>query len=226
MDNKILTEETKETEKEAGKEVENGVSASDEAIKAVEAMKAAASAQQVEEDVVYIEPGMAWRKTLKSLEEEIEKELGKANAVVADVIAKEKAKCKDAVAKEFAEKEADMSKAHEEETKKLTAEKEEAEKKLEEQHAQELKELTEKYEAELKDGKEAHEAELEKMKNLYDEQLAEVQEAFREKTAGFRKEIDHYKEQIEVLMLHIDDPFVLQEIQMKQSQQPQEKETE
>ena len=40
MDNKILTEETKETEKEAGKEVENGVSASDEAIKAVEAMKA------------------------------------------------------------------------------------------------------------------------------------------------------------------------------------------
>ena len=100
------------------------------------------------------------------------------------------------------------------------------EKKLEEQHAQELKELTEKYEAELKDSKEAHEAELEKMKNLYDEQLAEVQEAFREKTAGFRKEIDHYKEQIEVLMLHIDDPFVLQEIQMKQSQQPQEKETE
>ena len=128
--------------------------------------------------------------------------------------------------KEFAEKEADMSKAHEEETKKLTAEKEEAEKKLEEQHAQELKELTEKYEAELKDSKEAHEAELEKMKNLYDEQLAEVQEAFREKTAGFRKEIDRYKEQIEVLMLHIDDPFVLQEIQMKQSQQPQEKETE
>ena len=172
MDNKILTEETKEIEKEAGKEVENGVSASDEAIKAVEAMKAAASAQQAEEDAVYIEPGMAWRKTLKSLEEEIEKELGKANAVVADVIAKEKAKCKDAVAKE------------------------------------------------------AHEAELEKMKNLYDEQLAEVQEAFREKTAGFRKEIDHYKEQIEVLMLHIDDPFVLQEIQMKQSQQPQEKETE
>ena len=202
MDNKILTEEAKETEKEAGKEVENGVSASDEAIKAVEAMKAAASAQQAEEDAVYIEPGMAWRKTLKSLEEEIEKELGKANAVVADVIAKEKAKCKE------------------------TAEKEEAEKKLEEQHAQELKELTEKYEAELKDGKEAHEAELEKMKNLYDEQLAEVQEAFREKTAGFRKEIDHYKEQIEVLMLHIDDPFVLQEIQMKQSQQPQEKETE
>ena len=73
MDNKILTEETKETEKEAGKEVENGVSASDEAIKAVEAMKAAASAQQAEEDAVYIEPGMAWRKTLKSLEEEIEK---------------------------------------------------------------------------------------------------------------------------------------------------------
>ena len=94
-----------------------------EAIKAVEAMKAAASAQQAEEDAVYIEPGMAWRKTLKSLEEEIEKELGKANAVVADVIAKEKAKCKDAVAKEFAEKEADMSKVHEEETKKLTAEK-------------------------------------------------------------------------------------------------------
>ena len=226
MDNKILTEETKETEKEAvKKEVENGVSASDEAIKAVEAMKAAVSAQQTEEPV-YIEPGMAWRKALKSLEEEIEKELGKANAVVADVIAKEKAKCKDAVAKEFAEKEADMSKAHEEETKKLAAEKEEAEKKLEEQHAQELKELTQKYEAELKDSKEAHEAELEKMKNLYDEQLSEVQEAFREKTAGFRKEIDHYKEQIEVLMLHIDDPFVLQEIQMKQSQQPQEKEAE
>ena len=87
MDNKILTEEAKETEKKAGKEVENGVSASDEAIKAVEAMKAAASAQQAEEDAVYIEPGMAWRKTLKSLEEEIEKELndgivsGKLDAV-------------------------------------------------------------------------------------------------------------------------------------------------
>ena len=94
MDNKILTEEAKETEKEAGKEVENGVSASDEAIKAVEAMKAAASAQQAEEDAVYIEPGMAWRKTLKSLEEEIEKELndgivsGKYDGVVADIFLK------------------------------------------------------------------------------------------------------------------------------------------
>ena len=44
MDNKILTEEAKETEKKAGKEVENGVSASDEAIKAVEAIKEAGRA--------------------------------------------------------------------------------------------------------------------------------------------------------------------------------------
>ena len=70
--------------------------------------------------------------------------------------------------------------------------------------------------------KEEHEAELEKMKKLYAEQLDEVQAAFKDKIAALRKEIDQHKEQIEVLMLHIDDPFVLQEMQMKQAAEAKE----
>ena len=64
------------------------------------------------------------------------------------------------------------------------------------------------------------------MKTLYAEQLDEVQVAFRDKMAALRKEIDQYKEQIEVLMLHIDDPFVVQEMQMKQAEAERQAEAE
>ncbi len=172
MDNKVTAEKvTAEVSKEA--------------IEAVEAMKAALS-QQEEEDVVYITPGMEWRKALNSLEEEIEKELGKANELISDILAKEKAKCKENLQKEYAQKEKNLIMQQEEEIAKL---------------------------------KEEHEAELEKMKKLYAEQLDEAGEAFRERAAALRKEIDQHKEQIEVLMLHIDDPFVVQEMQMKQAQE-------
>jgi len=158
--------------------------ASKEAIKAVEAMKAAQS-QALEEGTVYITAGVEWRRAMKTVEEEVEKELSKANEVIADILTKEKAKVRESLQKEFAEKEKQMISEHKEETEQL---------------------------------KKEHEAELEKMKKLYAEQIEETASAFKDKMAALRKEIDQHKEQIEVLMLHIDDPFVLQEVQMKQSQ--------
>ena len=143
-----------------------------------------------EKETVFIEVGTAWKETLQKLESEIEKELGKANAAVADVIAKEKEKCKADTEKEYKQ-------VYEE---KMAACKEE--------HEKELEAL-----------KSEHTIELEKMKNLYEQQLNEAAESFRERNQQLRKEMDHYKEQIETLMLHIDDPFVLQEIQMKQDQE-------
>lgn len=159
--------------------------ASKEAIKAVEAMKAAAQSQAQEEETVYITPGMEWRKAMKSVEEEVEKELAKANAAIHDILVKEKAKVRETLQKEYAEKEKQMISEHEEETEQL---------------------------------KKEHEAELEKMKKLYAEQIEETANAFKDKMAALRREIDQHKEQIEVLMLHIDDPFVVQEMQMKQAQ--------
>lgn len=166
--------------------------ASKEAIKAVEAMKAA-QVHADENEVIHITPGVEWRKAMKAVEDEVEKELAKANAVINDILAKEKAKVKETLQKEFAEKEKQLIAEHEQETEEL---------------------------------KKEHEAELEKMKKLYAEQIDETAEAFKDKMAALRREIDQHKEQIEVLMLHIDDPFVLQEIQMKQSQAATEKETQ
>lgn len=165
--------------------VTDSAEASREAIKAVEAMKAAMTQPDTEESV-FITAGQEWRKTMKLLEREVEKELGRANDMINDVLAKERAKCRETLQKEFAEKEKQIRKEYEDEAEVL---------------------------------KKDHEAELEKMKKLYHEQLDEVQDAFRDKMAALRKEIDQHKEQIEVLMLHIDDPFVLQEIQMKQTQE-------
>nr|MBQ8253341.1 hypothetical protein [Lachnospiraceae bacterium] len=181
MDNKVMAENAATENNEVSKE----------AIQAVEAMKAAMTHQE-DEETVYITPGVEWRKSLKNLEEEVEKELSHYNSVIKDIISKEKAKCKEALQKEYAEKERALAKQQEDEIAQL---------------------------------KEEHEAELEKMKKLYAEQLDEAGKAFREKAAALRKEIDQHKEQIEVLMLHIDDPFVVQEMQMKQAQEA-EKTTE
>ena len=178
-ENKVV-EESKEQQTEASKE----------AIRAVEAMKAA-QAHTDEEETVYITAGMEWRKAIKVVEEEVEKELSKANDVIGDILTKEKAKVKEALQKEFAEKE----------------------KQLVGDHEQEMEQL-----------KKDHEAELAKMKKLYEEQVDETAAAFKDKMAALRKEIDQYKDQIEVLMLHIDDPFVVQEMQMKQVQAEKEEE--
>ena len=194
------TEETKEETKE-----ETVQEASDEAIRAVEAMKAAAAAQDQARQEVYYTPGVAWRKAVQMLEEEMEKELSRANQTVADVIEKEKNSCRSVVDAEYAQKMDDLKK---EQKDALDKQQQEYEEKLDAQKKQ--------YEEQIETKEKEHEAELEKMKTLYAQQLDEVQTAFRDKLAGLRKEIDHYKEQIEVLMLHIDDPFVLQEIQMKQ----------
>jgi len=176
--------ESKEDVKETVSAEAEQVEASKEAIKAVEAMKAA-QAQSEEPETVYITAGMEWCKAMKDLEEEVEKELSKANTIINDVIAKERAKVRETLQKEFAEKEKELIEQQEQKTEQLNKE---------------------------------HEAELEKMKKLYAEQLDEASAAFRDKLAALRKEIDQHKEQIEVLMLHIDDPFVLQEMQMKQAQ--------
>ena len=181
MDSKVVTE----TEKEQAIEK---TEVSKEAIEAVEAMKAALSEQEAE-DTVYLTPGMGWRKALRDLEEEVEKEFEKANNIISDIIAKEKLKCREHFQKEYAEKE---------------------------------KALAAKQEKEIAALKDEQEAELEKMKKLYAEQLEEAGKAFRDKAVALRKEIDQHKEQIEVLMLHIDDPFVIQEMQMKQRAQAED----
>ena len=72
----------------------------------------------------------------------------------------------------------------------------------------EISELNKKWEENLAEAKNANDAELQKMKILYAEQIGEIESAFREKSNGLRKEIDKYKEQIEILMLqHHDDSF-------------------
>lgn len=72
----------------------------------------------------------------------------------------------------------------------------------------EISELNKKWEEDLAEAKNANDAELQKMKILYAEQIGEIESAFREKNNGLRKEIDKYKEQIEILMLqHHDDSF-------------------
>lgn len=157
--------------------------------------KATEKGAEPEKETVFIEVGTAWKETLQKLESEIEKELGKANAAVSDVIAREKEKCKADAEKEF---------------KQVNEEKMAA---LKKEHEKEIESL-----------KSDHTIELEKMKNLYEQQLNEAAESFRERNQQLRKEMDRYKEQIEMLMLHIDDPFVMQEIQMKQDQAAAEQE--
>lgn len=202
----VMKDEVVEKKEETAME-EVTPEASREAIKAVEAMKAALNPQE-DAGGVHIVAGMEWRKLMKALEEEVEKELGKANAVVNDVIAKEKSKCRDDVQKEFDDKEKQMISDHEKEMESLKKENEDAISKVKEEQKEEVEKI-----------KGEHEAELEKMKKLYEDQLNEVQESFRDKMTMLRKEIDQYKEQIEVLMLHLDDPFILQEVQMKQTQE-------
>ncbi len=158
------------------------------------------TAESAEKEIVYVENGTVWKDMMAALQTEIEKELGKANAVCADVIAKEKETCKANTEKEYKQMYED----------KLTA--------LAEEKDQEKEAIVKEKDEEIEALKNDHSIELEKMKNLYEQQLNEAAESFRDKNQQLRKEMDRYKEQIEMLMLHIDDPFVLQEIQMKQEQ--------
>lgn len=208
------------------------VTAETVAAEAVQAEEPVAEAE--EEAPVYITPGMEWRATMKTLEEQVEKELGKANSVINDIIAEEKAKCRALVEKQFKDKEdalveshtkevSDMKEQYEEEISSLKAELKEAQEALKAEQEEAAAKQKEALDEAVAKQKEECDAELEKMKTLYAQQLDEVQEAFREKTVTFRREIDQYKEQVEVLMLHIDDPFVLQEMEMKQTQEAAEK---
>lgn len=82
-----------------------------------------------------------------------------------------------------------------------------------------LQELQEKHEAEMRSLKEAHNQEitqikddqlnsLDKMKQMYGDQMDEMQTAYREKNAALKREMDQYKEKLDILMLeHESDPF-------------------
>lgn len=82
-----------------------------------------------------------------------------------------------------------------------------------------LQELQEKHDAEIRSLKEAHNQEitqikddqlnsLDKMKQMYSDQMDEMQTAYREKNAALKREMDQYKEKLDILMLeHEADPF-------------------
>lgn len=86
-----------------------------------------------------------------------------------------------------------------------------------------LAEMQEKHDAEIRDLKSAHTQEitqikddqinaLDKMKNMYGDQMEEMQTAYREKNAALKREMDQYKEKLEILMLEHDaDPFMVAE---------------
>lgn len=83
-----------------------------------------------------------------------------------------------------------------------------------------LQELQEKHESEIRDLKEAHNQEItkmkdeqinafDKMKQMYGDQMEEMQTAYREKNAALKREMDQYKEKLDILMLqHEEDPFL------------------
>jgi len=84
---------------------------------------------------------------------------------------------------------------------------------------QKMKEMQDKHDAEIRDLKEAHNQEvtqmkddqinaLDKMKQMYGEQMEEMQTAYREKNAALKREMDQYKEKLDILMLEKEpDPF-------------------
>lgn len=83
-----------------------------------------------------------------------------------------------------------------------------------------LKEMQEKHESEIRDLKEAHNQEitkirddkiaaLDKMKQMYGDQMEEIQTAYREKNAALKREMDQYKEKLDILMLQQQEkPFI------------------
>ncbi len=160
----------------------------------------------VAEPVSYIKTDDKWKDLLSDLQKEVESELKKANDTVTELLETEKKKAADTVEKELTEKLENLKKEKDVQIEKLTAENEELKKGFDAKK-DELKEEIDK-EASAK-----QEAEIASLKAQYEQQIDSIQNANREKLQAMRKEMDGYKEQIETLMLHIDDPFVLQEIQ-------------
>ena len=187
---------------------------------AVEAMKASqnqavvnasdskdeASQETSEVPAGYVKTSDKWKGMLADLQKEVEDELKKADETVTELLESEKKKAADAVKKELTEKLETLEKEKNAEIERLTKENEELKKdfdaKKDEVRAEVEKEAAEKQEAEIAS-----------LKAQYEQQLAGIQNTNHDKLQAMRKEMDGYKEQIETLMLHIDDPFVLQEIQ-------------
>ena len=80
-------------------------------------------------------------ETAVGITEEVEKELSKANAVVNDVVVKEKAKAREAVQKEFADKEKNLIEAQEKEVSRLKEEQEEKVNQIEKEHEERFRKL-------------------------------------------------------------------------------------
>lgn len=81
-------------------------------------------------------------------------------------------------------------------------------KEIQEQHAAEIRELKEAQNQEITQMKDDQLNSLDKMKQMYSDQMEEMQTAYREKNAALKREMDQYKEKLDILMLeHEADPF-------------------
>ena|GEM_PF-933918 len=186
---------------EAMKAAQNNTAAS--AGKAAEATEETAA---VKEPTDYVKTDDKWKSMLADLQKEVEGQLKKANDTVTELLETEKKKAADAVEKELTDKLEKLEKEKNAEIERLTKENDELKKGFEAKKDEVRAEVE-------KEAAEKHDAELASLKAQYEQQIDTVQNANHDKLQAMRKEMDGYKEQIETLMLHIDDPFVLQEIQ-------------
>ncbi|MCR5418457.1 MAG: hypothetical protein K6E84_06035 [Lachnospiraceae bacterium] len=189
-----IKEEAVDTQESTAAESTTGIQS---AADAVEAMKASAVPTGGIE---------LWKSVLDGLKDEMDKRLSKADETVTELVESEKKKAADAVAEEMQAKLDALEKEKDEQIEALTKENEE----LRQGFDAKKDELTEQIEKEFT---QKQEAEVASVKAQYEQQIQSLNDANHDKLQAMRKEIDGYKEQIETLMLEIDDPFVLQQIQ-------------
>ncbi len=76
---------------------------------------------------------------------------------------------------------------------------------LEEKHAAEIRELKEAQTQEISQMRDEKLNSLDKMKQMYSDQMEEMQTAYREKNAALKREMDQYKEKVDILQLQLQD---------------------
>ncbi|MBR4760463.1 MAG: hypothetical protein IK078_10005 [Lachnospiraceae bacterium] len=189
------------------------------AAQAVEAMKqqsvsfgesaAASDADEAEVSSV-VKISNKWKDIMTGLQQELEEQIEKADKDSKAAVQAERDSAAARIEKETTAIKEQLEKEHADEIKKLTEEKDSEIDRLTKEN-EELKATLEKEKEEIRKQVEQENSEL--IKSQYEQQIDSIQTANREKLAAMRREMDGYKEQIETLMLHIDDPFVLQEIQ-------------
>ena len=136
----------------------------------------------------------AMRSQLKIAEDEVKKAVKEAGSSTEKVVEAEKTK---------------LISAFELEKKAMNANFDKQLAELQEKHEAEISELKAEHNQEMVQVKDEHITALDKMKNMYGEQMEEMQTAYREKNAALKKEMDQYKEKLDILMLeHDTDPFM------------------